>query len=55
VGSRMNSEGCWIAVEGSKGAGVKLSWGSAVGVCVGADFRPVSVSQLWRFVSTFGG
>jgi hypothetical protein len=35
-----------MAVDGSKGVGVKLSCGSGVGVCVEADLRPVRVSQL---------
>jgi hypothetical protein len=48
VGSRIKSEGFWMALLGSKGVGVKLSWGSWVGAAAGGgvDFRPVSVSQL---------
>jgi len=35
-----------MAVEGSKGVGVKLSWGSGVGDWVVAGLRPVRESQL---------
>jgi hypothetical protein len=42
-----------MAVDGSKGVGVKLSCGSAAGVAVSveADLRPVNVSQLNQTVS----
>jgi len=35
-----------MAVEGSKGVGVKLSWGWGVGDWVVAGLRPVRESQL---------
>lgn len=41
-----------MAVLGSNGAAAKESCGSAAGcVCVGEDFRPVRVSQLYHCVS----
>ena len=44
----MKSEGFWMAVLGSKGVGVKLSWGSCAGAAGVEDgLRPVSVSQLF--------
>jgi hypothetical protein len=50
-GSRIKSEGFWMAVLGSKGVGWKVScgansvgWGDCAGG--GADLRPVMLSQL---------